>query len=225
MILGVKIIKPENLGQWLEVATYDLVAPAKERIRVEIEAHYAEAVASHMANGISQTQAELAALAELGDAPTAGNKFRKQYLTESEVSGDKSVVKMARRWSYLLLHYALGIILCSILLLHDKYTDPAFAGVIILLVVSPTISFIIARRQSVKSNPRRPPIISYMNVMSIWLVLLISTLGPSGESGVGLFVAIGLCIYFFLVCYQWLRWQQKRKQTWPEVPPQDTALS
>lgn len=50
MTLDFKVPKEKNLGQWLEVATSGLVAPAKERIQMEIEAHYAEAVANHMAH-------------------------------------------------------------------------------------------------------------------------------------------------------------------------------
>ncbi len=59
-------------------------ACTKERIRAEIEAHYAESVREQRANGLSQSAAETEALAELGDARTAAKRFRKGHLTEWE---------------------------------------------------------------------------------------------------------------------------------------------
>ena len=57
-----------NLPEWLEIATKNLAVPAKERIRAEIDEHYTETVASHLAEGLSESDAKIRALAELGDA-------------------------------------------------------------------------------------------------------------------------------------------------------------
>ena len=71
---------------WLHVATQDLAPPAQERIRREIEEHYADAVRAHLAAGVSECEAKLAALAELGDPEIAAKRFCKRHLTAREAS-------------------------------------------------------------------------------------------------------------------------------------------
>ena len=75
-----------QLTEWLVFATMDLAVPARERIKAEIKAHYADSVALHLAQGRSQTDAENRALAELGDFKTAAKAFQKRYLTRAEES-------------------------------------------------------------------------------------------------------------------------------------------
>lgn len=70
-----------SVGEWLAIATLDLIAPARERIKVEIEAHYADAVKSRMADGLTQEDAEAATLLALGDPFAAGRSFRQRHLT------------------------------------------------------------------------------------------------------------------------------------------------
>jgi hypothetical protein len=121
MILG---LEPPvtTLNQWLEIATYDLVAPARERIRVEIEAHYAEAVANHLAQqDVSKAEAEMAALAELGPASAAAKRFSKQYLSESAISGHRSRVKRLGNWLFLLYWYSIFFVFL-LLLFYKKET-------------------------------------------------------------------------------------------------------
>ena len=76
--------KAHDLRAWLRIATMGLAAPAKERIRLEVEAHHAEAVAAHLHEGLSEPDAHSAALTELGDPDEAANCFRKQHLTARE---------------------------------------------------------------------------------------------------------------------------------------------
>jgi hypothetical protein len=76
--------KPSDLAQWLETATEGIASSGKERIRREIEAHYAEAVEAHLAKGEAEPVAQANALGELGNARTAGRRFRRRHLTERE---------------------------------------------------------------------------------------------------------------------------------------------
>jgi hypothetical protein len=84
MILGNPSPKPANLAEWLEQATGDLVPSAQARIRPEIEAHYADAVQAHLANGADEPTAHAAALTDLGNAPAAARRFRREHLTDED---------------------------------------------------------------------------------------------------------------------------------------------
>jgi hypothetical protein len=76
----------ESLAEYIVLATFGLVSSARERIQMEIEAHYAEDVSRRLGEGMSQEQAEIAAVQELGDPGIAARQYRKRYLTEEEVS-------------------------------------------------------------------------------------------------------------------------------------------
>jgi hypothetical protein len=73
-----------SIAEWLEMATRKLSAPAKERIRLELEAHFADGMESHLADGCPEAEAQAAALAELGDPSAAAKRFRREHLTEKE---------------------------------------------------------------------------------------------------------------------------------------------
>jgi hypothetical protein len=77
-------LKRKGLAGWLEYATDQLAAPARERITREIEAHYADAVQAHIDGGEPEAVARTAALTELGDPTKAAADFRKRHLTERE---------------------------------------------------------------------------------------------------------------------------------------------
>src|SRR5580704_17555460 len=154
MILGYQ--KPsqlQGLPRWLEIATEGLIAPAKERIRAEIEAHFSEAVAAHLAEGASETAAQAAALSELGDAEAAAKRFRKQHLTEAEVKGAESLLKLAGSGFGLAAEY-LGF--CFVYFLACYYPGKACYPIrmallpvaFFMLVVFPTILFVMAKRRS-----------------------------------------------------------------------------
>jgi hypothetical protein len=96
----------QTLSEWLEVATRKLVAPARERIRVEIEAHYAEAVEALLESGLSEAAATAKAVAELGTARAAAKRFRKEHLTEwEEQLLEWTVIKQTRNAFYLAACY------------------------------------------------------------------------------------------------------------------------
>jgi hypothetical protein len=81
-----------SIAEWLETATRKLTAPAKERIRLELEAHYADGMESHLANGCPEAEAQAAALAELGDPAAAAKRFRREHLTEKEAKRVESIL-------------------------------------------------------------------------------------------------------------------------------------
>lgn len=97
--------QPQTLPEWLEIATRKLTDVSKDRIRLEIEAHYAEAVEAHRENGLSESTAQTSALAELGDAKAAGKRFRKRHVTERDAQTLKTADKKGRSFGYLLLSY------------------------------------------------------------------------------------------------------------------------
>jgi hypothetical protein len=74
----------KSLPEWLTTATENLSAPAKERIKQEIESHFEQAMESHCAEGLTEPQAQARALTELGDAKAAAKSFRKSHLTAAE---------------------------------------------------------------------------------------------------------------------------------------------
>jgi hypothetical protein len=74
----------QELAAWLVLATFGLVPRARERIKREIEAHFADAVATHISKGLSQEAGEARALEELGEIRSAAKGFQKKHLTEDE---------------------------------------------------------------------------------------------------------------------------------------------
>lgn len=74
----------QNVKQWLSVATLEVVPKARERIELEIAAHYAEIVRARLADGMSEKDAKAVALLELGNPVEAAEEFRRFYLTIDE---------------------------------------------------------------------------------------------------------------------------------------------
>jgi hypothetical protein len=77
-------LKTRGLAGWLEIATDGLETPARQRIAIEISAHYSEAVSAHLEAGEAEDSAKRTALAELGDPLEAALNFKKSHLTEYE---------------------------------------------------------------------------------------------------------------------------------------------
>lgn len=67
---------PQNLAAWLALATRHLSPSTQIRLRAEIEAHYAEAVQTHLKNGLSESAAHASALKNLGDPHAAARAHR-----------------------------------------------------------------------------------------------------------------------------------------------------
>jgi len=103
--------KVQTLAEWLEIATKKLESAAKERIRTEIEVHYAEAVESHLADGLAESAARAAALSDLGDARIAARRFRRQHLTEGDVKMLQNLEKQVRSFGWIVLNCLYFLIL------------------------------------------------------------------------------------------------------------------
>jgi hypothetical protein len=135
-----------DIQAWLRFATRELAVPAKKRIRLEVEAHYAEAVASHRKEGLSETDAQKKALAELGDAGKAAKCFRKRYLTTREADGvERAFSRLGNRW-WLLFNYIYCAGLFFAVKTHYRSFLVPLAVVFIATVIIPTFNYVSIRR-------------------------------------------------------------------------------
>jgi hypothetical protein len=78
---------------WAWTATYGLCAEAKERIRLELTAHFIDAVEEEISTGASSVQAFQKIYLALGSPLDAQRSFKRTYLTE----GDKSKLENLRK--------------------------------------------------------------------------------------------------------------------------------
>jgi hypothetical protein len=154
-----------DIPEWLEIAAKDLSAPVKERILLEIEAHYTEAIADHLAQGLSEPDAAREVMAELGDAAEAAKRFRKQHLTSRESEIVEQAFKKAKSGWHLLGGYLFWLLwLCLYVPLFGEpyrsnlvyfssgkpnYSNLFFlAGALIVNIIFPTVSFFMVRHKS-----------------------------------------------------------------------------
>jgi hypothetical protein len=154
--------QPQTLSDWLEVSTRKLAEPAKERIRAEIEAHYAEAVAGYVTTGLSQSAVAAAALADLGDAKAAAKRFRKRHLTKWEEQIVKRFLNQRLSMWALVSSYTLFAMICYQLFLPRlRGPDPsrdALLGLVLfflMFVGLPTVTFFAARCADAAKRGRR----------------------------------------------------------------------
>ncbi len=174
---GIKMTRAPKLTEWLEIATAELTTPAKKRIRLEIEEHFAAAVENHTANGCPETDAQATALAELGDATAAAKHFRSRHLTEKEAKYIERMLKYSRGWIWILLCYAVSPLLCvyffHLLKRHNaSVAFPSVAGAIVLFMI-PTISFFVSRRNNPRPDIRLLLLLQLLNqggfmILCIW---------------------------------------------------------
>jgi len=73
-----------RLDSWLNQATRRLSRDSAAQVRAEIQAHYESARETAMTHGATADDADLQAIAALGDARTANCQYRKVLLTASE---------------------------------------------------------------------------------------------------------------------------------------------
>jgi len=70
-----------ELARWLQTATRGLSGEVRDRVRAEIEAHYHDAVADHLAAGKGADEAHRAALADLGEPRGTARALRETHLS------------------------------------------------------------------------------------------------------------------------------------------------
>jgi hypothetical protein len=165
--------QPYELHAWLRIATKGLAARAKERIRLEIEAHYADAVSDHLRIGLSESDARSAALAGLGDARKAAKCFHERHLTTREAEGvERTISRQGSRW-WLLFNY----LFCAGLLFAGKTYYRSFLVLLVVVfiatVVIPTFNFAMVRRntRNVSANILREIVAWYASLFSFLLSL------------------------------------------------------
>jgi hypothetical protein len=177
---------PQNVSEWLEVATWNLVPSAQARIRAEIESHYAQALQSYRANESSDVAANTTALADLGDARAAARRFSRQYLTIGEARLVGRRIKAARSTgplSYLPWMILLGSILVILALIGCWALAPAAGGRFLLCAVaSLTLALIyasaciaarkLARQKSTLATVRRLILLERVKLLSMYLLNL-----------------------------------------------------
>ena len=147
--MGILERQPYELHAWLRIATKGLATRAKERIRLEIEAHHAEAVSDHLRKGLSESDARSAALAELGDAGKAAKCFRKRHLTTQEAEGvERAFSRLGSRW-WLLFNYIYCACLFFAVKMHYRSFLVPLAVVFIATVIIPTFNFVMVRRKTI----------------------------------------------------------------------------
>ncbi len=148
--MGILERQPRDLHGWLRIATDGLAPRAKERIRLEIEAHHAEAVSNHLRKGLSESDARSAALAELGGAGKAAKCFRKCHLTTREAEGvERALSRLGSRW-WLLFNYIYCICLFFAAKTHYRGFLVPLAVVFITTVIIPTFNSVMVRRKTKK---------------------------------------------------------------------------
>jgi hypothetical protein len=156
---------PQDVCEWLEIATRKLVAQAKVRICAEVISHYEEAVDAHLETGLPIEAAIRAALAELGDARAAGRRFRRAHLTSMEFRTVTQLLTGApRTWVGPSVQAAGNCLICLVTFVNlrlFRVTSSFAYAVVAVLLLSRIIPIVIARRQSAAPTPR-------------WLVLMAS---------------------------------------------------
>jgi hypothetical protein len=91
-----------EIEKWISTATYGLAQEEIGRIKADIEQHFADACMVYQEKGASITQAEARALADLGDAGAANEKYRALYFTQLD---DERIKRLLRRswWTFPLM--------------------------------------------------------------------------------------------------------------------------
>jgi hypothetical protein len=75
----------EELARWLQTATRGLSREVRDRVRAEIEAHYHDALADHLAAGKGADEAHRAALADLGEPQGTACALRGAYVSTARM--------------------------------------------------------------------------------------------------------------------------------------------
>jgi len=172
--MNFKNLEPKNLAEWLGIATRGLAASGRERITREIEAHFAEAVEAHLAQGEPEPVAQARAIIALGDATEAAKRFQRSCLTDEErqlvskvLAGTGKIPKLL--YNLLAPAFFLGFMVFKV------FWKPSlvFDAVILLLFALPIISFIISRRYGAKSKAR---LLIFIDLALCLLVALAITL-------------------------------------------------
>jgi hypothetical protein len=203
--------KPHDLQAWLIFATVELTIPVKKRIQLEINEHYAEAVAAYIREGLSEPDARRKALAELGDPHESAKRFRKQHLNILDSNRFKAFLREPHSVDPLL--YMCGLIFVLLMgnqfkLIHiiSVYAASFFAAIII-----PCIGKVIARRRRISLF-----FLFFLLRIATWAILLGLCYFMFGAS----LILVGFCGAFAIsFLYELTLWLKLRHiaNVWDEI--------
>ena len=168
--------KVESLSEWLAIATKGLAQAGKQRISQEIEAHYEEALKTHLDQGESKRVAEASALADLGDPKVAGKRFRKKHLTEKEAKRLEWATNTGSFRSLLFLYFIFAFLCFVVLLATDSFANPERHFVLCIVTfclsntIFPTIIFLMARRGLFRRSISLFPLMLTVSIASSALI-------------------------------------------------------
>lgn len=146
-----------TLEAWLGIVTNKLAQPGEERVTFEITSHFEDAVASYRTNGLTDANAQIRALADLGSPKEAAKRFKKRHLTQKEAAFLEKKLDGYREWRKPGMQLAYWIF-CALFLTigyyqlkiqHVRLLLPAIWAV--LFVALQRISFSLASRPKVLS--------------------------------------------------------------------------
>ena len=208
-----------DLAEWLVVATKDLSLTAKRRIRLEIKSHFADAVETYLAEGATEAQARVFALADLGDAQAAAKRFRRSHLTEAESRLLEQTGRANRSFWMLGVQYGfamlmLSLVACSVKWHWAELIWPAILSVCYLTFA--TLSCRVARCNHAQSRGHQLTMLvtlTFYSVMVIFCYYADVLLGD-GLWCAMLIISINMIRYFRL----WLK-VQRVGNVWQKLPP------
>lgn len=99
----------KDLDEWLAIATSGLTEGPTEVLREEIGSHYEQAVQFYQEQGGQITEAQHAALCDLGDPSVARRHFQRTYLTQRDWEHLVRIGKVPRLRGWRLLVFSVGI--------------------------------------------------------------------------------------------------------------------
>lgn len=184
--------QPEDVYEWIIIATRNIVPSAQERIWKEILAHYRESVAAHQSEGSTETEASEMALRELGDPHVARKQFCQTCLLETEarylarISDPNGLRSFAQGCCLLFLLWICGPLwLIKKGALHGPHEWFELLATFLCLVVVPTASHLASKGKTIRDM--------------FWLRFFGETVGALG-------IALGMISFFSQAPFKPLRW-------------------
>jgi hypothetical protein len=167
--------KAQNVSEWLEAATRKIAPPARERIWQEIEAHYAESVAAHLAGGLSENDAQKAALAELGEARRAARRFKWRHLTVRQTRSLEAWDKNSTNLFNLGVFYLMfSVTLDEYILKSSSIPAETILLLLLFIVALPTTAFYLARRKTGYPDGWLPALIRSSNAHGLGFLFFVA---------------------------------------------------
>ena len=206
------------LDWWLHVATKDLATGTRARIRSEIETHYAESVHSHLAEGMSEPDAQAAAFAELGEPTIAAKHFRKHHLTAvEETKLQKSEEVAAKSFT---IGDALLLIICAGAVVWPSFNSLFlwFSLVILVRQFGPRFLF-----RALPAHLLTQWLLSFVIVADIAFGVAYCFISHRNEGVFTLFFYLVLAIFTFPELRLWLK--LRKAGDLGQVPPHGIAPS